>query len=245
MTVQKDRLWHVVDNTWPAAIQCRLGHWTLRQGLGGGKRVSAASTEQNATCADIDAAEAAMEHWGQTPLFTIRDITKPPQMALDDQLAARGYAQVDTTNLYVAPVAQLATERPPRVSMFSVWEPLEIQREIWASAGIGKARQDIMRRAIGPKTSLLMRWDDHPAGTAFIAQDGSVAMVHALEVLPHQRRKGVARWAMRQAAFWAQSQGAQAVAVLCTQENTAANQLYGSLGMQLVGQYHYRVKKDL
>jgi GNAT superfamily N-acetyltransferase len=70
-------------------------------------------------------------------------------------------------------------------------------------------------------------------------------MVHALEVLPHQRRKGVARWAMRQAAFWAQSQSATTLTVLCTQENFAANQLYGSLGMQLVGQYHYRTKKEL
>ena len=239
------RPWAVVDATWPPAAQQVLGPWTIRQGLGGGKRVSAASAEQSVGSDEIDAAEAAMKDLGQPALFTIRDRAQPAQQNLDDQLAARGYECVDPTNFYSAPVADIAIETPPRVSMFSVWEPLEIQREIWATGGIGPARQTIMQRAQGPKTSLLMRWDDHPAGTGFVAIHGSVAMVHALEILPHQRRKGVARWAMRQAAFWAQDQGAMTLTVLCTKENIAANQLYGSLGMQLVGQYHYRMKKEL
>ena len=237
--------WAVVDATWPPAAKHVLGPWTIRQGLGGGKRVSAASAEQSVGSDEIDAAQAAMKDLDQPALFAIRDRAQTSQQSLDDQLTARGYECVDPTNFYSAPVAVIATDRPPRVSMFSVWEPLEIQREIWASGGIGPARQIIMQRAQGPKTSLLMRWDDHPAGTGFVAIFGSVAMVHALEILPHQRRKGVARWAMRQAAVWAQSQGATTITVLCTQENTAANELYGSLGMQLVGQYHYRMKKEL
>ena len=43
---------------------------------------------------------------------------------------------------------------------------------------------------------------------------------------------------------WAAAQGATHLSVLCTNANDAANALYSSLGMELVGQYHYRIKKD-
>ena len=68
-------------------------------------------------------------------------------------------------------------------------------------------------------------------------------MLHALEVLPHQRRKGVGVWMMRQAAYWAADQGAEELVVICTRANTGANALYASLGMRAVGQYHYRIKR--
>ena len=65
-------------------------------------------------------------------------------------------------------------------------------------------------------------------------------MVHAVEVLPHHRKQGVASWMMRQAAFWGASQGAAHIAVLCTTANAAANELYSSLGFGVAGHYHYR-----
>ena len=46
---------------------------------------------------------------------------------------------------------------------------------------------------------------------------------------------------MRQAAHWAKANGAHWMSVLCTQANKGANGLYASLGMQVVGQYHYRI----
>ena len=44
----------------------------------------------------------------------------------------------------------------------------------------------------------------------------------------------------RAAAFWAQGQGVTWLTLVTTQVNTGANALYTSLGMTLVGQYHYR-----
>jgi hypothetical protein len=49
---------------------------------------------------------------------------------------------------------------------------------------------------------------------------------------------------MREAAFWAQDQGASHLALAVTQGNTGGNALYSSLGMQVVGQYHYRKHKE-
>ena len=234
------QLYDVIDGTWPAAETQVLGHVLLRRGDGGGQRVSAATALGPITPRDIDAAEAAMQAMEQPRLFQIR----AGDTALDDLLARRGYVIVDPVNLYVAPVDAVATRRPPPVTAFCVWEPLAIQIDIWAKGGIGPRRLAVMQRAKGPKTSILGRLNDHPGGTAFVAIHDGIAMVHALEVLPHQRKQGMAGWFMRLAAFWARDNGASHLAVVCTEANTAANALYASLGMALVGQYHYRKHPD-
>ncbi len=240
MTPDAARLYDVIDGTWPAAEVRRQGPFLLRRGDGGGQRVSAATALGPVAGDDIDAAEAAMQAMGQPRLFQIR----AGDDALDTALAGRGYAVVDPVNLYVAPVDAVATRRPPPVTAFCVWEPLAIQIDIWAKGGIGPGRLAVMERVKGPKTSILGRINDHPGGTAFVAIHDSIAMVHAVEVLPHQRKQGMAGWFMRLAAFWARDNGASHLAVVCTQANTGANALYASLGMALVGQYHYRKHPD-
>ncbi|WP_298851815.1 GNAT family N-acetyltransferase [uncultured Ruegeria sp.] len=226
----------IVDGTWPAAGYETLGPFQLRAGQGGGSRVSAASALSTATDADIDAAEAAMQAMGQNSIFCLR----PGDEALDAQLALRGYDILDPVNIYVCPAVQLADQPIPPVMVFSVWEPLEIMREIWATAGIGPERLAVMQRAKGPKTSLLLRHNDKPSGVAFVAMHGEVAMVHALEILPEHRRHGLGHWTMRAAAIWARDNGAQSLSVICTKANEGANGLYRALGMEIAGEYHYR-----
>ncbi|MHA6264713.1 GNAT family N-acetyltransferase [Arenibacterium sp. CAU 1754] len=226
----------VVDGTWPAARYERLGPWMLRHGEGGGSRVSSTTQEGPFEASDIDAAEAAMGAMDQRLIFQIRD----GQDDLDAALAARGYDIMDPVNIYACPIDQLCDQAIPPVTVLRVWEPLAIMREIWAAGGIGPARLAVMERAKGPKTGLLGRHKDKPAGVAFVAIHDGVAMVHAVEVVPFQRRAGMGRWFMRAAALWARDQGAYTLTVICTRANTAANGLYTSLGMQVVGQYHYR-----
>lgn len=235
-TLTDPKYYAAVEATWPTAAKRQLGPITLREGQGGGSRVSAASVEGSATEAEIEAAEQAMRAMGQDCLFMIRD----GQDDLDAQLGARGYLVKDPVNLWVCPIEKLMDVEIPRVTTFALWSPLEIQREIWIAGGIGMARQAIMERASGPKAALLGRYDDKPAGAGFVAVHDGVAMVHALEILPHQRRRGMGVWMMRQAAFWAAENGATEMAVLCTKENAGANGLYASLGMTNGGQYHYR-----
>lgn len=240
MTPHVAQLYDVIDGTWPAAETRRLGPVLLRRGEGGGQRVSAATALAPVTPQEIDAAEAAMLDMGQPRLFQIRQ----GHDALDGLLERRGYGIVDPVNLYVAPVEALLTQRPPPVSTFCLWEPLAIQIDIWAKAGIGPERIAVMHRVKGPKTAVLGRINDHPGGTAFVAIHEGVAMVHAVEVLTHQRKQGMAGWFMRTAAHWAQQHGATDLSVVCTQDNAGANALYASLGMALVGQYHYRKHPD-
>ncbi|MGC3940038.1 GNAT family N-acetyltransferase [Roseobacter sp. EG26] len=235
MTAQ--RLFEAVDATWPAAAFKQLGPFVLRDGQGGGKRVSAATATGPVQSGDVALAEGAMLDAGRTPLFMIR----PEDQELDAMLQDSGYNLVDPVNVFQSRLNRLTDIPLPRVTAFCIWEPLAIMEEIWVKGGIGPARLAVMARA-KTKTGILARWNEKPAGAAFAAVHDNICMVHAVEILPEQRRQGVAQWVMRAAAFWGQQQGAVEMAVLCTKSNTAANQLYSSLGFEVVSDYHYRQK---
>ncbi|MDG1069906.1 MAG: GNAT family N-acetyltransferase [Sulfitobacter sp.] len=235
MSVDAAALYEVSDATWPAARKWDDGPWTLRDGAGGGKRASAATARGDVTDQDIPKAEAAMKAMGQRSLFMIRE----GDDALDAMLAARGYDLIDEVALYTAPIGMLTDIPIPPVTCFTIWEPLAIMAEIWAKGGIGAARLAVMGRA-AVKTGILNRWNEQPGGVAFAAVHNGVTMVHAVEVLEHQRKVGVAQWMMRAAAFWGAKQGAQHIAVLCATANKPANALYTKLGFTSVGTYHYR-----
>ena len=227
-----------LEETWPAAARLNLGPWIIRDGQGGGKRVSAATPKSIWTPKDIEQAETAMQDLEKTPLFMITE----QDLDLDHALANAGYDVIDPVNIYSTTIDTMITERPPKVSMFSVWPPLAIEIDMWAEGGISDARVNVMKRVQGPKTSILARWNDHPAGVGFAAVHGKDAFVHAVEIRRHQRHQGVASWLMKQAAFWAAEQGASRLNVACTKANVAANALYRSISMKVVGEYHYRTK---
>jgi ribosomal protein S18 acetylase RimI-like enzyme len=223
----------VMEATWPPARLWRDGPFVLRDGAGGGKRVSAASAAGDWTDADLAALEAGMAQ----PLVMVG----AEDQRLDAALAARGWQVVDPVVAYAAPVLALVAELPP-LAAFPHWPPLQIARTIWDEAGIGPARLQVMDRVTGAKTALLARLGDRPAGVAFVACHGSDAMLHALEVRPAFRRQGVGEVLLRAAANWAAAEGADRLSLVVTAQNMAARALYARLGMQVVGQYHYRMK---
>lgn len=233
-------LYEVVEATWPAARVIETPNWTLRDGAGGGKRVSAATARGEITRKDVAEAATAMRDMGQAPLFMLR----MGEESLDGLLAGLGYEVIDPVNLWACPVGALTVERPPRLTTFHIWEPMAIQRDIWAAGGIGADRVAVMERGTCPRTSLFGRSGDRPAATAYVAIHARIAMVHALEVLAAHRRRSMGRHLMIEAALWAQAQGAGHLSVVCTKANAAANGLYASLGLTLVGDYHYRIQKD-
>ncbi len=205
-------------------------------GQGGGNRVSAATLDGPFDQAGLNRAKAGMRALGQQPLFMIR----PDDAVLDTALGACGYAIRDAVTIYSCPVEHLCHLALPRVTVFTIWPPLAIMREIWAQGGIGPERLAIMDRAGTAKTGLMARYNEKPGGVAFVGIHRGIAMVHALEILPHQRRQGLGGWMMRGAALWAAEQGAHTMSVMCTTNNRGANALYTSLGLAVVGHYHYR-----
>jgi GNAT superfamily N-acetyltransferase len=223
----------VMEATWPPLRRWQVGPFILRDGAGGGKRVSAASCDGPFTEAELATAIASMAK----PLMLIRD----GDQALDAKLQARGWQIIDQVVAYAAPISQLAAELPP-LAAFAHWPPLEIARSIWAEGGIGPARLAVMDRVVGPKTAILARAADRPAGIAFVACHGKEAMLHALDVRAGHRRQGVGRTLLHAAANWAAAQGATRLTLVVTRQNVAACALYARVGMKIVGQYHYRMK---
>lgn len=230
-------LFAALDATWPAARTWRADGWTFRDGQGGGKRVSAATWDAPGAPEDLSPLETQFASVGEAPLVRVQG----DQADLDEMLAAAGYTILDPTRLWTVPISALTDKPIPPVTAFAIWEPLAIMREVWAQAGISSARLAVMARA-KTKTAILSRCNDKPAGTAFAALHNDICMVHAVEVLLNQQRKGMAAWMMRKAGFWAMDQGAQSVAVACVAGNKPAEALYESLGFVEAGQYHYRIK---
>lgn len=221
--------------TWPAADYADHGGLRVGRGLGGGGRVSAARVVGDWDEADIAAAEATHAGWGQPALFAVED----GDGALAAALAARGYRAANPTLILSAPLGPLTDRAIPPVTALESWPPLAIQRDLWAAGGIGAARQAVMERVALPRAALLGRLHDRAAGAAFVAADGPVAMIHAIEVAPAFRRQGMAGWLLGAAADWALSVGADRLALAVGRANTAARAAYDKLGFAEVGAYDY------
>ena len=221
--------------TWPPAESISQGGWRLNCGGGGGKRASAAMALSPR--ADIGAAEAAMRGWGQAPLFQLT----PDDATLDAALEARGYRVIDPVAIYLAPVVALTDHRDETARIVRADLAIAAMREIWAAAGIGPARLAVMARVPAPKSWLLARKSDRPAGVAFLGCHDDVAMIHAVEVPEAFRRQGVGREIMRGAANLAAEWGAAWLALAVTEANGPARGLYEGLGMEIAARYHYRI----
>ena len=237
------RIAGAIAATWPPGEPRNMGPFLVPSARAGGNRVCAARLVDreddgaSVTAVDVRAVAEAQTATGEAPLFMVFDWQAP----LDACLAREGYRVRDATDMLLVRVADIAAPPPP-VSCFGIWPPLAVTEDVWAEGGIGPDRLAVMHAARGPKTSLLGRVDDRPAGAAFVAVDPPIAMLHALEVTPQARRKGLGRLMVRAAAHWAQGQGARDLAVLVTQANAPAQALYASLGLRAVGHYRYRVK---
>jgi hypothetical protein len=143
-------LYTEAEATWSPAKAERIGPWTIRTGLGGGQRVSAATLDGDFDPSAIEMAEDAMAALNQPPLFMVKD----GQDAFDAELDARGYQIVDPVVILRGDIDTLAVPPEP-ITAFTVWPPLQIMLDIWDAGGIGPARINVMERSCDPKTSIL------------------------------------------------------------------------------------------
>lgn len=235
--MKREAIIEVLEQTWPAAERVVDEPFVFRHSDGGGKRVTAASVSGVVSGADIARAEARMVEMGQDKLFTL-----DPEDEADALLAELGYAALDETVLFHCPIEVLTAREVPLVTAFPCWPPLRLTCDIWEEAGIGADRMAVMERVTGPKTAILGRVNDRAGGAVFAAVHKGCGMIHALEVLPFQRRHGLATSLTVAAAHWAAKQGAVEFALPAVAANDAACALYTSLGMERAARYHYRIK---
>jgi GNAT superfamily N-acetyltransferase len=228
-------LFDAIDATWaPFAIHNHQG-WLIREGCGGGQRVSAATILSKTNDANVSSAVAKMRALGQNSLFMVRG----SDSQLDHELETSGYRIVDPVIVLAAPAHNIFTTAPANIYPISqLTSPNEAAKDIWARGGIGPARLNIMARVNCPKSILVA----DNMGVTFVAMHKGIAMIHAVEVAKAHRRKGVANALMYRAIQWAKEQGSQWVSVLTVRENIPAITLYENLGMKKAATYHYRLK---
>ena len=232
-------IFETIDLTWPAEEFLELTEWKLRKSIKGGKRVSAVTAIGKSGIPAIQFVENTLEEWCQDKLFMI----KAGENSLDEALKERGYCIVDPTNIWSISAEALSMQQIPPVTAFSIFPPLAIQRELWIANGIDASRIEIMDRVKTPKTTIFGRINAKPAASAFVAVSNKIAMVHALIVDHKFQRQGMGKHVMQKVGVWAHQQGAESVVVLCTKQNQSANNFYKILGMQVIGEYHYRLFK--
>lgn len=228
------------EETWPAADYADAGGFRVGCGLGAGGRVGSARAVGPWVPGDIALAERVHRTWDQPPMFRVLD----DDAGLIAALLAAGYRRETPTAILAAPIAALTDRTIPPIVTFALWPPLAIQRDIWAAGNIGRARQAVMDRVTGPRAAILGRVRDRAAGAAFAAVAGDVAMVHAVEVLAPFRRHGLAGWMLRQAAFWAQDQGATRLGLAVSRANTGARAAWDRLGLAEVAGYAYYLRES-
>jgi GNAT superfamily N-acetyltransferase len=232
-------IFEAIDVTWPAEKFLEIPKWKLRRSAKGGKRVSAATAIGAPDISDIKLAENKMVQWHQDKLFMI----KKNEILLDEALSASGYRVIDPTNIWSISSKNLSIQKTLPVKAFTIFPPLAIQRELWRENHIPPSRIEIMDRVKTHKTTIFGRINARPAASAFVAVSNKFAMVHALVVDKKCRRQGMGKFVMQKVGSWAYQMGAESVVALCTEKNCSANILYKSLGMQVIGKYHYRVLK--
>jgi len=227
----------LLEDTWPPGEVIHFDNWTIRISNGAGKRASAISLEGVWEEASFIRLKKFLKRLGKSEIFMIYQSGS----LFEKELNKRNYQVFDKSCIFEISVSELIKNEPPPISMFSIWPPLEIQKQLWNSNGVGWQRQAVMNRANQIKTSILARWDDNPVASAFIAKSGNVAFLHALVVEQNFRRQGVARALIRYAGQWADKNNCARLMVVTTEANSAANSLYTSLKFQLVNKYHYRI----
>ncbi len=227
----------MLEDTWPPKKVIRLDDWTIRISEGAGKRASAISLEGIWEETSFKRLKNLLKKLGKSEIFMVYQ----SDSLFEKELNERNYKVFDKSCVFEIAVAEIIKTEAPPVTMFSIWPPLQIQKELWITNGISWQRQAVMDRASKPKTSILGRWNDNPIASAFVAKSGNVAFLHALVVDKNFRRQGVARALMRHAGQWATKHNCARLMVVTTETNSAANSLYTSLEFQLVNKYHYRI----
>lgn len=225
------RLAERLEATWPPLRKWRQGDWWLREGAGGGQRVSAASPAGSGAVAELDSVIAAMAD----PLFLL----DPADHAVDQALAARGFVRHDPVLILSADPSGMAGQ-----GVEFGWPVPQPVQALWAQGKIGPARLAVMDRVQGPKAALWITDQGRPLAVGFCGMAGDFAGVHAVFVAPDQRGQGLGLGLMQGIAHWAVGQGARQLALAVTCANQPARQLYARLGMDEIGASHYRKPPD-
>ena len=240
---QVRRLEELAFAGWPALESRDVAGWRLRFAGGYTKRansINALGRDAQVDGRTLDGLEAAYRERHQLPVWRLTPLAPP---AIADLLAGRGYRPIERSLLQVCPLEPAVTAAP-EVAI----QPAPSAAWIEAFCTYSPVRpehRDTMRRMLASIAA--------PAGFAFVEEAGQpMAMaIGAVQgdhmglfdvlVMPHARRRGLARKVTESLYAWAWSHGARFAYLQVVATNEAAMPLYAAQGFRTVYDYEYFV----
>ncbi len=221
---------------WPAFEQRSHDGWILRHAGGVTKRAN--SVLPLGSPADLGGAiEAAEAFYAGKELRSVFSIGPGAPPDLDGELAGRGYELVDPTVIMAGPITsapahEVRVEGRPWRAWLETW---------WAVDGrYGTGLEEAERICTGvPAWYAAVEEDGVPVAVGRGVPQGDTLGVYCMATLPEARRRGLARSVLRALARQA---GTASAYLGVTAGNKGARALYGSEGLAVKGDYHYRVR---
>jgi GNAT superfamily N-acetyltransferase len=218
----------------PAAIRISGGYTTRANSI---NALGLNTQTDNPT---LNALEAAYRERQQLPVWRLTPLAPP---AIVDLLARRGYRPIERSLLQVCPLDPAFTASP-EVAIHP--EPTAAWIEAFCTySPVRPQHRDTMRRMLASIAA--------PAGFAFVEEAGQpMAMaIGAVQgdhmglfdvlVMPHARRRGLARKVTESLYAWAWSHGARFAYLQVVATNQAAMPLYATQGFHTAYDYEYLV----
>ncbi|RAV20553.1 GNAT family N-acetyltransferase [Paenibacillus contaminans] len=235
-------------NTWPAAVDRKLGEWRLRAANGVTRRANSVLAVGKPP-EDSDWLREVEDFYAGHGLPARFHISPASPPWLDAALESEGYLDDMHTSLLIAD-ANASRSLPEPEGRFRVML-YKYANEEWlnhflACEGYEESRRHAYERiftAIEPNRRFAsFEVDGTPAAVGTAVVEGGWAGFMNIAVAESFRRQGVGLQLMKVLIDWACGQGADGLYLQVVKDNEAALRLYAKIGFTHLFDYHYKVK---
>jgi len=228
---------------WPALESRDIAGWRLRLSGGYTKRansINALGENAEIDSDTIDRLESVYRERSQPPVWRLSPLAPPATAGL---LGQRGYRAIERSLVQVCPLVP-AGASAPEVAIEA--RPSAAWLEAFATySPVRPEYRDTMHRMLqsiaAPVGFAYVEEAGRPMAMAIGAVNGDHMGLFDVLVMPHARRRGLARKVTESLYAWAWSQGARFAYLQVVATNAAAMPLYEAQGFRTVYSYEYRV----
>ena len=237
------RLEELAFRGWPALETRDSAGWRLRFSGGYTKRANSINALDNRADCSIETLAALEQAYRERGLDVVWRLTPLAPAELTATLAARGYRAIERSLLQRRPL-------PAGLSVDPQVQVLPQPTADWIAAfcrysPVRPEHQDVMQRMLAtiaaPVGFAFVVEDDRPMAMAIGAVEGDHMGLFDVLVMPHARRRGLARRVTRSLYAWAWQHGARFAYLQVVATNDAALPLYAAQGFRTLYEYEYRI----
>ena len=243
LAADRAELQRTAGRGWPGVRTDRLGEWTLRAADGFTNRANSVLPEGDPGI-PLDQALDRVRDW-YAGLGLPASVQVDPADPLDAELEARGWTTHAPALFQTAPLAPLVDDAAAAAA------GVRLSREPgdgWLARYRRMADPALAGTALAVLSGGPSVWfatvpgaqGEPPAAIGRCVVDGRWAGLAALEVVPEQRRRGLARAVTAALARAAADEGAELAYLQVEPDNSGALRLYERLGFRTHHRYHYR-----